>query len=328
MGSMRNKEDTGLDMTTRPASSSSLRPHPASSVDKPGSRGAASSTGGDDEIFIVAEKEGTRPRGVPSGPPSGSDPMHHRLNGLDDRLHPRNSPAMLNGPAAAGGHKPGGMPGVPPSSLAAASPAGYYSRAMLGHDPYYAAAASLPPTSVYSLASHHQMAGLDPRTAAMMSQPLLGNLPGAAGMRGGNPYDPMSMALDPFRDPYRDLFRDPLREARDRELMDRAKMMQLAASGYSVPGYYSSMVGGPGGAHPGSSMHKLVPPGMYPPHTSAGHLSSLGIHGLMGGLPPTHSTPSGLGGHHSAAALGAAGLSGHPSLGLNGAPSYKDPNRR
>jgi hypothetical protein len=337
--SMR-KEDAVLDMTTRPTSSSSSRPHPPSSADKPGSRGAASSSGGDDEIFIVAEKEGTRPRGggVAPGPHSGSDPMHHRLNGLDDpRLHTRNSPAMLNGPSGAGGHKPGSIPGLPPTSLAAANHASYYSRSLLSHDPYLAALAT--PTSAYSLAAshHHQLAGLDPRTAALMPQPLLGNVPGAGGLGRppANPYDPMSAAaaLDPFRDPYRDLFRDPLREARDRELMDRAKMMQqLAVTGYSLPpGYYSTLPGA-GSAHAASSsLHKLVAPGMYPPppHSSSAAVAGLpppiGLHGLMGGLPPTHPTPPGLSGHHSASAVG---LSGHPSLGINGAQSYKDPTRR
>ena len=342
----RSKEDAGLDMTTggmRPSSSSSSRPHPASSVDKPGSRGAASSTGGDDEIFIVAEKEGTRPRGgVPTGPPSGPpDPMaaHHRMvNGLvdDPRLHPRNSPAGLNGPGGIAGHKPGSIPGmpggVPPgSALTGPSAASYYSRSLLGaSDPYgmAAAAASLPPTSAYSLAAanHHQQmqlaaAGLDPRTAALMSQPLMGNVPGAGSLRAANPYDPMSMALDPFRDPYRDLFRDPLREARDRELMDRAKMMQLAAGGYSLPGY----------GYPPSSVSAGHPHQKYvgvPSVSSSVMPSALGLHGLMGGLPPTHPTPPGLASHHSAAAAAAA-LGHHPSLSsLNGAGGYKDPTRR
>ncbi|MCP3665244.1 MAG: hypothetical protein GY696_22560, partial [Gammaproteobacteria bacterium] len=126
------------------------------------------------------------------------------------------------------------------------------------------------------------------------------------------------------------LFRDPLREARDRELMDRAKMMQqLGVGGYSLPpGYYSTLPGA-GSAHAAaaasSSLHKLVAPGMYPPHSSSAGLPPMGLHGLMGGLPPTHPTPPGLSGHHSASA---AGLPGHPSLGMNGAPGYKDPTRR
>ena len=255
----------------------------------------------DDDIYIVAEKEGTRP--PPGGRNSASDHSIHRINGLDDRPHSRqsilhrgspavNAAAMSNGPKAAYGH-------LPPSSL----PSNYYSRSHLGAlsaDPFGrpnpgAAAAGL---------SAHPAYGLDPRVAALQDPRTMsmlsahGMLGSAAAVAGLNPFDPMAglAAADPFRDPYRmDLFRDPLREAHDRELLRLNELDRAKALSSLYPSYY------PPTSLP-ASMH-MPPMAPYSSTASGMPPGSLGLPPHLGGL-------------------------GHP-LGAPGGPAaYKDPLRR
>ena len=202
---------------------SDLSKPPAGSVALP----APPANNRDDEICIVAEKEGNR-SGANSGRPVSvnSDHSIHRINGLvDDRPSSRQSiiHTHRNSPVVAGSHIKSDSAavrsyGLPPSTL----PSSYYSRSHL-----------LP--AAYGLPSaHHLAAGSagmaayaqDPRMS-MMSHPAM-----LAGVRPANPFDPVAYgSVDPFRDPYRtmDMFRDPLREAREMELMrisemDRAKV--------------------------------------------------------------------------------------------------------
>ena len=188
----------------------------------------------DDEICIVAEKEGIR--SAAARPVSNtSDHSIHRLNGLvDDRPSSRQSIIHRNSPVVTGGgvlksDSPavrGGAYGLPPTSL----PSSYYSRSHL-----------LPPSAAaaaYGLPAHHLAGSAAMAAYAQAQDPrLMGAHHAAAMLRPpANPFDPMaaayaSAAQDPFRDPYRamDMFRDPLREARERELiriseLDRAKV--------------------------------------------------------------------------------------------------------
>lgn len=272
----------------------------------------------DNDISIIAEKEGNRSgaNSVTGRTSVNSDHSISRLNGLD--IDPRAPHRDHGSPIVTNGLK-SDSPAIKhiPSTIAHQSymyPASQTRPAQAPVPPAMPSSADLLARSSYGLAAHHMAPPSsmhDPRTLAMFPH-LMGQ-----SLRAPNPFDYPS--LDPFRDPYRmDLLgRDPLREARERELMRMNPLGSLVnselerAKALGLAGYPSMPTGYPG--YPtattlaaASLAHKMVPP----------HLSSL------------YSSPSmapGLGFPHP-------GLS--HAMGLNGMPGSnpqfngKDPLRR
>lgn len=259
----------------------------------------------DNDISIIAEKEGNRSgaNSVTGRTSVNSDHSISRLNGLD--IDPRASHRDHGSPIVTNGLK-SDSPSIKhiPSTIAHQSymyPASQTRPAQAPVPPAMPSSAELLGRSSYGLAAHHMAPPSsmhDPRTLAMFPH-LMGQ-----SLRAPNPFDYPS--LDPFRDPYRmDLLgRDPLREAREREIMrlnplgslelERAKALGLA-------GYPSLPTGYPG--YPtattlatASLAHKMVPPhlsSLYSspsiapslgfPHPSLGH--AMGLNGVPGSNP-------------------------------------------
>jgi hypothetical protein len=345
-------------------SSSSLPPgRPPSLSDLNGGRKSR-----DDEICIVAEKEGNRSVAAGAGRTgSGGQSEQHSLNRLHngslDGLerpgsgqqqpsillhhhssgsshHARNSSPAVASTASNGPSKsdsPSIVKHIPPPQPQhglSSSSSSYYGRSPhLGSDPYSRVAAGLPPSS-YPLTSHHYAApgvaaGLhDPRSLSAM-MPHHAMLGASAGL-ARPPFDYAGM--DPFRDPYRlDLLgRDPLREARERELLRLSNpLSSLMNSELERAKAMSSFA--VAGYPPLSAAAAAGYPG-YPSSTTLGHK-------LVGPPHPHH-----LSGLYAAGAAvpPTLGLTGpHPGLaaahhlGLNGvpgsataAPYGKDPMRR
>ena len=286
----------GLDMRVTPAPGT---PHsrPGSAL-QPGPADLSSKPGGDPDIAIIGEKEGTRSgaNSVGGRTSVNSDHSISRINGTGPPA--RDSPtvngiAKSESPAVS---RPGGH----------AAYSGLYGAAGRGGAAYLGATPGL---------SHAP----DPRTLAMF--PHLA----PTQLRPHNPFDyPAAAAaaasLDPYRaaaaaaaDPYGAalLGRDPLREARERELMRlnplagpaalqpalNAELERAKALSSMVQGVGLSPAGYPGlpGAVPG------YPPSPYPPqHKMVPHhpLTPLyggqaGLAGLYPGLqsPYGHSVP-------------------------------------